>query len=776
MTASVDGPHARHEAGPARDSSGKEVVALYLLTTFLSAFLLFAVQPLIAKYILPWFGGTPSVWTTCMLFFQVLLLGGYAHAHLLSTRLGPRGQTVAQVTVLLASLALLMVLGRVWDAPITPGAGWKPGSADDPVAFIVVLLAVSVGLPFFVLSTTGPLLQAWFARMHPGVSPYRLYAVSNVGSLLALLSYPFIVEPRLSLRVQAQVWSWAYGGFALAGAACAAASWGRTPRVEVGPAASPTPSEQLLWLGLAACPSIMLLATTNQLCQDVGVVPFLWILPLGLYLLSFVVCFENPRWYSRRWWHPAFGVALVAGCVVVTLGPILHLPVQIGAHSFVLLAICMVCHGELVRMRPGPGQLTSFYLLVAAGGALGGGFVAVVAPVLFKGFWEYHLALGGSALLVFALLIRDRRSWLHEANPWMPGLLMLGAALFPELAAAGAGKETFAARWPYHLLVVLASVPLVRSLSRRSDSGSARWLQVCCAGTLVLLAEALVVNAYVQLRSVVALSRNFYGVLAVVPSDSEDPEWRAYVLRHGSVMHGFQFRDPAKQLLPTAYYAPSSGLGLAILNHPRRQSGATPMRIGGVGLGIGTIAAYGRPGDYVRFYEINPEVLRLAHETEYFSYLRTSAARVEVILGDARLSMERELEQGGSQQFDVLVLDAFSGGAIPLHLLTEEAFRIYLEHLRNPGGILALHISNEHIDLRPVVFALADHFGLATAYIHTHPDAHVTSESDWVLAARDRTVLDLPEVAGASTPRDQHLALGQLWTDDYSNLFRILRN
>src|SRR5437899_1196844 len=424
MTAPIDGPHARHEAGSARsyekfpisrNSSGKEVVALYLLTTFLSAFLLFAVQPLIAKYILPWFGGTPSVWTTCMLFFQVLLLGGYAHAHLVSTRLGPRGQTVAQVTVLLASLAL-------------PGA------------------------------------------------------------------------------------------------ACAAASWERTPRVEVGPAASPTPSEQLLWLGLAACPSIMLLATTNQLCQDVGVVPFLWIIPLGLYLLSFVVCFENPRWYSRRWWHPAFGVALVAGCVVVTLGPILHLPVQIGVHSFVLLAICMVCHGELVRMRPGPGQLTSFYLLVAAGGALGGGFVAVVAPVLFKGFWEYHLALGGSALLVFALLIRDRRSWLHEANPWMPGFLMLGAALFPELAAAGAGKETFAARWPYHLLVVLAAVPLVRSLSRRTDSGSARWLQVCCAGALVLLAEALVVNAYVQLRSVVALSRNFYGVLALVPSDSEDPE------------------------------------------------------------------------------------------------------------------------------------------------------------------------------------------------------------------------------------------------------------
>src|SRR5438034_1371714 len=651
-----------------RDSSRKEVVAIYLLTTFLSAFLLFAVQPLIAKYILPWFGGTPSVWTTCMLFFQVLLLGGYAHAHLVSTRLGPRGQTVAQLTVLLASLALLVVLGRVWDAPIIPGAGWKPGSADDPVAFIVVLLAVRVGLPFFVLSTTGPLLQAWFARMHPGVSPYQLYAVSNVGSLLALLSYPFIVEPRLSLRVQAQVWSWAYGGFALAGAACAAASWGRTPRVEVGPAASPTPSERLLWLGLAACPSIMLLATTNQLCQDVGVVPFLWILPLGLYLLSFVVCFENPRWYSRRWWHPAFGVALVAGCVVVTLGPMLHLPVQIGAHSFVLLAVCMVCHGLLV------------------------------------------------------------------------------------------------------------SVPLVRSLAILSDSGSARLLQVFCAWTLVLLAEALVVNAYVQLRSVAALSRNFYGVLAVVPSASEDPEWREYVLRHGSVMHGFQFRDPAKQLLPTAYYAPSSGLGLVILNHPRRQSGATPMRIGGVGLGIGTIAAYGRPGDYVRFYEINPEVLRLAHETEYFSYLRTSAARVEVILGDARLSMERELEQGGSQQFDVLVLDAFSGGAIPLHLLTEEAFRIYLGHLRNPGGILALHISNAHIDLRPVVFALADHFGLATAYIHTRPDAHVTSESDWVLAARDRTVLDLPEVARASTPRDQHLALEPLWTDDYSNLFRILRN
>src|SRR3989441_5990468 len=288
MTASVDGPHARHEAGPARDSSGKEVVALYLLTTFLSAFLLFAVQPLIAKYILPWFGGTPSVWTTCMLFFQVLLLGGYAHAHLLSTRLGPRGQTVAQVTVVLASLALLMVLGRVWDAPIAPGAEWKPGSTDDPVTSIVALLAVSVGLPFFVLSTTGPLLQAWFARMHPGVSPYRLYAVSNVGSLLALLSYPFIVEPRLSLRVQAQVWSWAYGGFALAGAACAAASWGRTPRVEVGPAASPTPSEQLLWLGPAACPPPPFPAPPHHPSPAAGAVPVLWVLPPGLCLLPFL--------------------------------------------------------------------------------------------------------------------------------------------------------------------------------------------------------------------------------------------------------------------------------------------------------------------------------------------------------------------------------------------------------------------------------------------------------------------------------------------------------
>jgi SAM-dependent methyltransferase len=762
---------------------------LFALGTFLAAFLLFQVELVIAKAILPWFGGTPAVWTTCLLFFQVALLGGYAWSHLLVGRSRPRRQSLLHGVLLVACLVILGWHLMGWGSPLLPGASWKPGGQESPVAAIVAMLGVAVGLPFFALAATTPLLQAWFSRSWPGRSPYRLYALSNLGSLLALLSYPFVVEPLLSLRVQARVWGIGFVLFALAGLACAVvAGWGVTGReLQSGPREGqdvapgrpgPGVARRLLWLGLPASASVLLLAVTNQISQEVAVIPFLWVLPLSLYLLSFVISFHDRRWYSRTVFVPLLGVAVFGACVLLYHGVDVPVLLQIGSWSFVLFVCCMVCHGELARLAPDPRHLTSYYLLLAAGGALGGVFVALVAPVLFDGFWELHAGLVACGLLALLAWLEDRDSWLRSGPLWVPAAALLGAlAGAAYLLLPGLEGHALHQLWP-RVAVVAAIVAALLVLARRRR-GSRLWglrplfATGCVAVALTLLSVVLRAHIAAVLAGSLEVSRGFFGVLKVEEEHAGDPDRHVYLLRHGRIVHGFQFVSEAKRRLATSYYGEGSGIAIALLHHPKRERAAPEeraLRIGVAGLGVGTIAAYGEPGDVLRFYEINPDVIRFA-TMGMFTYLEDTPARVQIVQGDARVSLERE----PNQHFDVLAIDAFSSGAIPVHLLTAEAFAVYLRHLQ-PDGVLAIDVSNRTLDLTPVVWGLARHFGLAGVQVARKASTDGASwGSLWILLTRDVAFLGEPGVADERAPHESRVAELPFWTDDHSSLLPLLK-
>lgn len=703
----------------------------YGLAIFWGALLLFLVQPLIARFILPWFGGGPAVWTTCMLFFQVLLLGGYAYAHFSIRRLRPRTQVVTHLGLLLLALCLL---------PITPAEAWKPTDAEAPTAHILGLLLRCLGLPYLMLSATGPLLQAWFSRAHPGVSPYRLYALSNVGSLLALLGYPFLVEPNLTRHQQATAWSWGLVGFVVLAAWCGSRVWlaaATTPAAAATttPAAGDPPAaRRWCWFLLPACAVVLLLATTNTLCQDIAVIPFLWVLPLSLYLLSFIVCFDSPRWYRRRFWLPLLALALTASVVALlghhqaalaggwpplpwlaTVGADLTMYQELGVHLTTLFVCCMACHGEVYRLRPEADGLTGFYLSLSAGGACGGLFVAVGAPWLLDQHGEFQGALVLSALLVLGVLALDPASPLHRGRrpwAWAASLLALGA-----------------------------------------------------------LAAALGFDLHQGARGAYALSRNFYGVLKVTEHHAGDPLEHRLVLQHGGTTHGLQYTDPDLRRLPATYYTATSGVGR--LFQADRPTGGRKVAV--VGLGTGSLSAWGRTGDTFRFYEINADIVKLARGT--FTFLRDTRAKVEITMGDARLSLERE----PAQAYDIIVLDAFSSDAIPVHLLTDEAMATYLRHLA-PGGTLAVHISNRSLNLEPVVMLLAARHRLQSAIVHDSDEAADAGNletlgiysSDWVLLARDRRVLDRPVIGSAASADQPIPPRVRLWTDEQSDLLGIL--
>ena len=760
----------------------------YAITIFTGAFLLFQVEPLLARYILPWFGGTSAVWITCMLFFQLLLVAGYAYSHLIATRLQPRMQAIVHIAIVSACVLLMGALALTWQSPITPGPNWKPANPDFPVTRIFILLLVSIGLPFFILSTTGPLLQAWFARSHQGASPYRLYALSNAGSLIALVTYPFLVEPALTLKAQAIVWSLLFVGFAMGVGLCAR-SIRHVPLSDVSAVdvaesedlriPGPTRSTRILWIALATVASVMLLATTNQVCQQVAAVPFLWVLPLAIYLLSFIICFDNQRWYRRSVFHPALGAAVFLALVVLC-SPNASITIQIATYSALLFAICMVCHGELVRLKPHRRYLTSFYLMVAIGGAFGGIFVVVIAPWLFTGYWEFHLAIWTSLLMLIIVLMRDPNSWIHERRPVVAMALLAGAIVLPELIGVNSPLGAIHRTAP-HLIPAFVAVGLMSAVAFQKHSQLARrWpgsiVQACAILGLLVTGGVLIVDIGGNRANNLIASRNFYGTLAVYSVDSQKPEGHYYMLRHGQIIHGEQYAAADERRQPTTYYGPESGIGLIMLNHPRRLA-RTPrdrsLRVGAIGLGVGTIAAYGMPGDYIRFYEINPAVTRIAtDENGYFTYLRDSRARIEIVPGDARLSMERELANGNAQRFDVLVLDAFAGDAIPVHLLTIEAFAIFLREL-NPDGVLVIHVTNRYLDLQPVVQEIANHFGLESGRVHQSGGALV-KPSDWIVLARNNSVLGRAEFTSRLEPLDSRRIV-RLWTDDYSNLFQILK-
>ncbi|WP_415908423.1 spermidine synthase [Oleiharenicola sp. Vm1] len=755
---------------------------LYALTIFLGAFLLFLVQPLIGKYILPWFGGGPGVWTTCLLFFQTLLLAGYAYAHFTSTRLKPRTQALTHLVLLALSLAWL---------PIIPDTAWKPAAGDEPTRRILLLLTATLGLPYLLLSATGPLLQRWFSLRHPGQSPYRLYALSNVGSLLALLGYPFAIEPLLARSTQAWGWSAALVLFAGLCGACAWQIRRADPPAPAAPATAdddtaadqPTRLQRFFWLALPAVASVLLVATTSKLCVDVAVIPFLWVLPLALYLLSFILCFDHPRWYARGVFAALFVLACVAVGYFVSSG--LHAPIaqQITGYCAALFVACMICHGEAYRLRPAPRHLTSFYLHLATGGALGGFFVAVVAPLVFNDYYELHLGYWALAYLLAALALvqRSRTIVLGIGAGTLAGvallpLFFLGRATEPgPLAQLKNYYATYHAfyveyRWWAAAVLLVLLWSLRGAIRARDDEWRVRFSFLPLALT-ALLGAVFFIQITGTNAGLIDASRNFYGTLKVRPFGEPGSISYSYLLSHGITTHGLQFARPPYNTWATTYYGPKSGIGLA-LEHAAPKPGGR--RFGFVGLGAGTLAAYGQAGDQLRIYEINPAVLHLARER--FTYLTQTAADVKIVLGDARLAMEDELAHDAPQHFDVLALDAFSSDAIPVHLLTAEAFAVYLKHLQ-PDGVIAVHISNRYLDLRPVVEALAQRYQLSLVTLSNNPkdDEWWLYRTTWMLLSRDPLKFAHADFQDAADEPPDETAQTILWTDDRASLVGILR-
>ena len=680
---------------PARRQSWAEM-ALYAGAIFLSAFLLFLVQPIIAKQILPWFGGSAAVWATCMVFFQMVLLAGYIYADRTTRRLSAKRQAILHVTLLALSLLAL---------PITPDGSWKPQGEENPSWRILGLLAITIGLPYFLLSTTSPLLQAWFARRIRHAGPYRLFALSNLASLLALLAYPVAIEPWVSTRTQSAAWSLSYALFALVCAAAAIASArgqlsvaGGAPGPGEAPSAEAAPggTRRLTWLALAGMASFLLLAVTNHICQNVASLPFLWILPLSLYLGTFILCFDHPRWYRR---NVFLALAAVLLPVMAWHSDSLQLKLVIPMYLAGLFICCMFCHGELALARPAPRYLTTYYLMISLGGALGGLLVGLAAPYVLTGYYELAIGLVACALL---LLVRTARV------AWWAALATVAVA---GATAWGAGRAVEA-----------------------------------------------------QLSTSRVMLRNFYSVLRTREDDTPVP-FRSML--HGGIVHGGQLLDPEMRFWPSSYFGSTSGYGRLFASLPER-----PRRVGVIGLGAGSMVAHARQGDTFRFYEINPQVLDLAQRE--FTFLTDSPATIQVVLGDGRLSLERE----ASQQFDVLAMDAFSGDSIPMHLLTREAMAIYMRHLK-PGGVLAFQATNRFIDIGPVVASLAAEHGLTALLISDTPQStdgadYWTSATDQILVTANGELLEAEEIRSVGqvlTPVPGF----RPWTDDYNNLLRILK-
>ncbi|MBF0285339.1 MAG: fused MFS/spermidine synthase [Magnetococcales bacterium] len=674
---------------------------LFAGTIFSSAFLLFLVQPIIAKQILPWFGGSSMVWTICQVFFQTVLLAGYAYADALTRHLRPSRQAAVHLVLLTAALLSL---------PIVAHEAWKPQPDQDPTLIILGLLLFTIGLPYFLLSTTGPLIQSWCANVLHSKTVYRLFSLSNLASLLALVSYPFFIEPHAAILRQSQAWSLGFGVFVVF---CSGAAYlfSRTQRVEEahrpihcvypddGEETPPSRTELLIWLSLAGMGTWLLLAISNHITQNIASIPFLWILPLAIYLITFVFCFEGEGWYRRKWYAlPVAGLLGACAWGLQTSDVTLNIKLAIPLYLLGLFAGCMFLHGELAQMKPGTRHLTRYYLMISLGGALGGMLVGLAAPRLLPSHYELGAGLTLAALLATVVFVRDRARWM------------------------GRGA------------VVLAAL---------------------CAAFLVQQIQH-------ETQDVRQMRRNFYGALITKDAERRENQQPIRMLKHGVIVHGEQYLDPALRKEPTTYYGPGAGVGRALLalDQPNR-------RVGVIGLGAGTLAVYGREGDVFRFYEINPQVIELAHSE--FSFLADSAAKIEMVTGDARLSMERE----EPQSFDLLAVDAFSGDSIPVHLLTREAMAVYRRHLK-PEGVIAFHVTNRFLELAPEVALLAREAGMTAVLIRDEAEEKPFDRSGWVLATRDARLLERPEIAGEAEPMKEIAGL-EAWTDDFNNLFDVLR-
>jgi hypothetical protein len=703
---------------------------LFVAAVCASAFLIFLVQPIVGKRILPWFGGASAVWTLCLAFYQSALFLGYGYAHLL-IRLATPAQQIGVHALVMAVAAMLL--------PVLPGDTWLPHEQANPRVQILTMLAANVALPFMVLASTGPLVQAWFARRHPQQSPYPLYAFSNAGSLVALLAYPFLIEPRVPLSKTGDIWS---AAFLVAGClviACSALAWRIRPadRSVVTPDRVPTGRlDSPLWLMLSACAVILLMGVTNKLCLDIASIPFLWILPLATYLVTFVVCFASRNLYRRAPFVLIASATLVPSVGFDLYATSIGLPMSIGwqaplpqtaSYCALLFAMCMILHGELYRIRPPAHLLTSFYLSLSAGGALGGLFVGIVAPLIFNDYYELHAGLALAGALLAILCARDPSSRLNAAAPrWRWAAVAVGACG----------------------LVVLGGWTIARPRD-----------------------------------GLIHQERSFFGVYRVFENRSGTGTIRR--LENGTTLHGAQ-KMGRRRGLPTAYFGGATGVGLVLGS----RDGAVASRIGVVGLGVGTLASYADAGDAIRFYEIDPVVIRIARDDGFFHYFEDSAADAEIVLGDGRLALAREQAQDGPQSFDFLIVDAFNSDAIPVHLLTIEAFALYVDALA-PNGLLAVHASSRHFALIPLVARVGFELGLHSLEILNHrAPRHHSIASQWIWLSRDADQMQALEERVRR--RASALGLGSnvlktrrieardvsgvpVWTDDYSDLLGALQ-
>ena len=742
-----------------RTSSGNSFLGYLLaLTIFISAFLLFQVQPLISKFILPWFGGSPAVWTTAMLFFQCTLFLGYVYSHLLFCRLS----LAKQVKVHL----VLLVLASIMAFFVVPLDSLKPKGTDDPTSRILLLLTVCVGLPYAVLSTTGPLIQAWFSRAYPGRSPYRLFSLSNMGSLIALGTFPFVFEPFMELKTMGRFWMIGFWIFAIFCAICGlnmlrmanSESKSNKASPEAATGGIPRLWQRLSWVGLSALSSLMFIATTNHVCHDIATVPFLWIIPLALYLLTFIICFDHPRWYVRELWC---GLCLASIFTLTCLDLDLGFMPNLVLHFGTMFLICMVCHGELVMLRPeNQRHITEYYLLISAGGALGGLFITLVATPYFDEYYEWPLGLLISFLIAVSVIgmIATKKKWLGTASNWV--------------------------------------VPIGIVLT----TGYVGW----CLDPLDWISSGEEPGIK---KTVLLQARNFYGTVSVTDQQYTEPilaKENKGVSRDldsgfrnfwsGNVLHGRQWTDPKKQELPLTYYDKDSGVGKTLQYCLEETHRDRPLKFAVVGLGSGALAAYARPADGNRaadecvMYEINPLVEKIAREQFWYlpNYEKRLGKPIEVRLGDARLTMEREADQ----EYDVIVLDAFSGDSVPAHLLTREAFDIYRKHLKKNAdgtiaGMICIHITNTYLNLYPVVKNAAEQV-MKTKYTSIYKRSNMQDllmRSHYFIMSNDQAFLDRTPMVGPFVSADNAAGRREidqdwpgiaLWTDHYSTIFNIL--
>ena len=753
----------------------------YAITIFISAFLLFQVQPMAARFILPWFGGSSLVWTTCMLFFQVILVLGYSYSHFISQRLAPKRQWLIHVSLLIiAGLCL----------PIQPDNSWMPTDASTPTVSILLLLIVCIGAPFFILSSTSPLIQSWQSRTHPEKSPYRLFALSNAGSLLALISYPFLIEPFVSLSVQSNIWSVAFVIFAIL-MSILGYKYQRTTALlieakirKVVKPSPPTKTVVGLWLILPTLASVSLLACTNLMTNEVGAVPFLWILPLCLYLISFIICFEHSRWYSRKLYFPLLLISAVISCFVLEAGNSAPIIFQVAVYSLVCFSAAMCCHGELSLIKPSEIHLTKFYLLVAIGGALGGIFVAIISPKIFPNIYEYQFSLILILVIYLSTLAKQQfgnptqveEESNYAWNKFLLFLLIIGSTASGSYIAA-VSPEDLRQYYHFQIRVLFICVPLllawiVFQSGARSLTGiirnSVRVFPVHLILGLVTLSivissidrQLLNINTIMQ-------DRNEYGTLSVSDSGS------VRTLNNGRTLHGTQSRDLSKPLTPTSYYSASSGLGksLEFLYSPENPAAKKGLTIAAIGLGVGTVCAWLTEIDTIQFYEINPLVVNVA--TDHFSYLKQCKGTYGVTLGDARLQLQYQAANDKKIEYDLIIADAFSSDSIPMHLLTVEAFKVYKSNM-SEKGILAIHTSNRFMHLENLVKKMAEEVGMKAIRVEDKKAARgFINDSDWVIVTNNKAFLNsnFNKNHVSKWPNERFTAY---WTDDFSSVISVI--